>query len=367
MENRTLSETFTGTSIINSTVGEGDQMSRSEYIFFIAVRGVLNFIIQIVVTFLNISTIIVIFRNKTLQISSNALVVCFSIGHSFAGIVGILTLVCDHFVLTFAETWKLCCKTYIFLEGFQHVINYTSTMTISIERFYSIKFPLHAFQYNSFGRMFKVSIVILVISFLIILTMTLIGTFTGDVIYSPTACTTHYVFGQEGTFVYVAIFIVSSLIGLAMTGLIISLLIHRQWRQKINETIHHNTEYKITKMLCTGKRHWEKWELFCQRWQTAFLQTSKFRKGTTGWTELLDKIELYLRDFFSLYSGTNSWNCYQSIKINLSQLLGVFWDSISNAYLSTLGLLCKNFRKCDKGYQSRFYEMGSLLFSLVSF
>ena len=255
MESTTLSETLTSTSVNISTVVEEDEMTGSEYIFFVAVRGVLNFIIQVVVTFLNISTIVVIFKNKTLQISSNGLVVCFSIGHSFAVIVGILTLVCDHFVPTYSEAWKLCCKTYIFLEGYQHIINYTSTMAISIERFYGIKFPLHAFKYNSFGRMFKVAVVILLVSFLIILAMTLIGTFTGDVIDSPTACTTHYVFGEEGTFIYVAIFIISSVIGLTMTGLIISLLIHRQWTQNMNQTIHHNTEYRITKMLCTGKRH----------------------------------------------------------------------------------------------------------------
>ena len=233
-------------------------MSRSEYIFFVTVRGVLNFLIQLIVTFLNISAITVIFKNKVLQISSNALVVCFSIGHSFAIIVGILTLVCDHFIPTYEKTWTFCCKTYLFLEGFQHIINYTSTMAISIERFYSIKCPMHAFKSNSFGRMLKVSIIILLIAFLLIITMTLMGTFTGDVINSPTACTTHYVFGEEGTIIYVATFLICSVIGLVMTGLIISVLIHRQWKQKMNRTIHHNTEYRITKMLCTGKCHLEK-------------------------------------------------------------------------------------------------------------
>ena len=254
MENTTLHETFTVGNLNVSTVGEVDEMSRSEYIFFIAVRGVLHFVIQLIVTFLNISTIIVIFKNKSLQISSNALVVCFSIGHSLAAIVGILTLVCDHIIPTYTETWNICCKTYLFLEAFQHGVNYISIMAISIERFYSIKFPMHAFKSNSFGRMFKVTAVILLFSFLQILTMILIGTFTAEVAMdSSTACTTHYAFGEIGMFIYLAMFVISSLIGLTMTGLIISLLIHRQWTQKLNQTVHHNTEYRITKMLCTGK------------------------------------------------------------------------------------------------------------------
>ena len=253
MENTTLYVKFTVGSVINSTVGEVDEMSRSEYIFFIAVRGVLNFVIQLIVTFLNTSTIIVIFKNKSLQISSNALVVCFSIGHSFAAIVGILTLVCDHFIPTYTETWKICCKTYIFMEAFQHSVNYISIMAISIERFYSIKFPMHAFKSNSFGRMIKVAAVILLFSFLQILTVILIGTFTPAVVIdSSIACTNHYAFGEIGTYIGPAMFAISSLIGLTITGLIISLLIHRQWTQKLNQTIHHNTEYRITKMLCTG-------------------------------------------------------------------------------------------------------------------
>ena len=234
MENTTLSETFTVGSVINSTVGKGHEMSRSEYIFFIAVRGVLNFVIQVLVTFLNISTIIIIYKNKTLQISSNALVVCFSIGHSSAAVAGISTLVSDHFTPTESKTWKYFCKTYLSLVAFQHSVNCITIMAISIERFYSVKFPLHALKSNTFFRMLKVSVVILLVSFVQVVTIISIGFTTGYIADYPSACTGHYAFGDKGANAFIITFFISSLVGLTMTGMIIFLLIHRQWTQKMN-------------------------------------------------------------------------------------------------------------------------------------
>ena len=219
MEFVTLNETFTvSSSAINSTVGKVDEMSRSEYIFFVAVRGVLRLVIQLTVTFLNFSTIIVIYKNDCLQISSNALVVCFSIGHSFAAIAGILTAVNDNFLLEESKTWTIFCKTCLSIQGFQHSVNCICIMAISIERFYSIKFPIQAFNSNSFRRMMKISRVVLLVSFLQALTMTSIGFFKGYIADYPTACTGHYVFGDEGINLFMITFLVTSLIGLAMTG-----------------------------------------------------------------------------------------------------------------------------------------------------
>ena len=147
------------------------------------------------------------------------------------------------------------CKTYLSLVGFQHCVNRMTIMAISIERFYSIKFPLHAFKSNTFFKMMKFSMAILLISFLQVVTMISIGFSTGYIVDYPSACTGHYVFGDEGTNLFMITFVISSLIGFTMTGMIIFLLVHKQWTQNMNQTIHHNTEYRITKMLCTGKRH----------------------------------------------------------------------------------------------------------------
>ena len=255
MKNTTLYETITEGNVINSTDEEVDQMSRDEYIFFVAVRGVLYFVIQLTITFLNISTIIVIYKNRTLQISSNALVLCFSIGHSLAAIVGILTVVNDHLIPLKSEAWKCLCKTYLSLKAFQHSVNCISIMAISIERFYSIKFPMHAFKSNSFCRMMKFSTLILLISFLQVVIMTSIGFFTGYIADCPSPCTGEFVFGDEGITIFMITFLVSSLISLVMTGMIVSLLIHRQRTRKMSHTIHHSIEHRITKMLCTGMCH----------------------------------------------------------------------------------------------------------------
>ena len=144
-------------------------------------------------------------------------------------------------------------KTLLSLQGFQHGVNCITIMAISIERFYSIKFPMHAFKSNSFNRMIKFSILILLIAFLQVLTMTSIGFSTGYIADFPSPCTGHFVFGDEGMNLFMVTFFISSLIGITMTGMIIFLLVHRQWTRKMSQTIHHNIEFKITKMLCTGK------------------------------------------------------------------------------------------------------------------
>ena len=74
----------------NQTDGENAQ---TLFVFNVVVRGVLNCIVNFWATFLNVSSIIVICRNKNLQTTSNALVMSFSIGNSLSGVNGILTVV----------------------------------------------------------------------------------------------------------------------------------------------------------------------------------------------------------------------------------------------------------------------------------
>ena len=85
--------------------------------------------------------------------------------------------------------------------------------------------------------------------------MTLIGFFTGYIADCPSPCTGEFVFGEEGITIFMLTFLVSSLIGLVVTGMIVSLLIQSQRTRKMNHTIHHSIEYRITKMFCTGMCH----------------------------------------------------------------------------------------------------------------
>ena len=74
------------TSVINE---EDLMMTTSQFIFYVSVRGVLLTAVKVFVSFLNISTITVIYKYRVLQITSNALIVCFSVGHSLAIIGGV--------------------------------------------------------------------------------------------------------------------------------------------------------------------------------------------------------------------------------------------------------------------------------------
>ena len=73
MENSTVNPDYT-TSVLTE---DKSILTEKLFLFMIAIRGVLNFIVQFIATFLNVSTIIAISKYKDLQITSNALVVCF--------------------------------------------------------------------------------------------------------------------------------------------------------------------------------------------------------------------------------------------------------------------------------------------------
>ena len=77
-------------TLVTAHSQEKDNKNTSEFVFTLIVRGVKHYMVLLVSTFLNVSTMVVIYKNRSLQISSNALVISFSIGHSLAAFVGTL-------------------------------------------------------------------------------------------------------------------------------------------------------------------------------------------------------------------------------------------------------------------------------------
>ena len=143
-----------------------DSEIKSKLFFNIMVRGVLNCSINLLATFMNVSTIVAICKYKNLKTTSNALIVGFSLGNSLSGINGILTLVTAFGVNKLSNTWTLICSILGFFLLWQQFINIFSLMAISLERAYSVYFPLHSLKTNSFNKMIKVSIFIIVFTLL---------------------------------------------------------------------------------------------------------------------------------------------------------------------------------------------------------
>ena len=108
--------------------------TESGYIFRLVLRGVLNYIVQLIATFLNVTTIVAVFKYKNLQITSNALIVCFSIGHSLAFINGTLSFFTDFIVEYDTKTWRIACIVLGFFPSWQQYTNLISIVAISIER-----------------------------------------------------------------------------------------------------------------------------------------------------------------------------------------------------------------------------------------
>ena len=139
---------------------------KSKLLFNIMVRGVLNCSINLLATFLNVSTIVAICKYKNFKTTSNALIVGFSLGNSLSGINGVLTLVTAFGLNKLSNTWTLICSILGFFLLWQQFINIFSLMAISLERAYSVYFPLHSLKTNSFNKMIKVSIFIIVFTLL---------------------------------------------------------------------------------------------------------------------------------------------------------------------------------------------------------
>ena len=137
-----LSENTTNGSIIKnltSTNNEEDEpMTGYQFIFYVSVRGVLLSAVMVFVSFLNISTIAVIYKYRLLQITSNALIVCFSVGYSLAIITASVLLLSDYILHRNTPAWKINCVLLAFFTVYQHTNNYFTIAAISIERVYSI-------------------------------------------------------------------------------------------------------------------------------------------------------------------------------------------------------------------------------------
>ena len=131
-------------------------LTEKQYLFKVAVRGYLYYIIQVIATFFNVCTIVVISKYKALQITSNALVVCFSLGNSLAVINGNLTILSDFIIDMQSQTWKYVCTALNFFLLLQQFINVLTIMAISFERVYSIYFPIDSYRCNTFKKMTKV-------------------------------------------------------------------------------------------------------------------------------------------------------------------------------------------------------------------
>ena len=247
----------TNGSIVNnrtSTFNEEDLiMTPSQFIFYVSVRGVLLSAVKVFVSFLNISTIAVIYKYRVLQVTSNALIVCFSVGHSLAIIGAINLLLSDYVLHRDALAWKINCVSYAYLTVFQHGNNVLSIAAISIERVYSIYFPLHAYKFNSFGKMKKLTIVVLSIAFAGSIIEILLGFFDGN-LNDTFMCSVFLVVGRQGWLYGLVITCISSVICISMSLLIVGKLIYRNRDRNFDTTGGPtNTEYKITKMLITGK------------------------------------------------------------------------------------------------------------------
>ena len=224
------------------------------FFFKIAIRGVLNFIVQFIATFLNASTIVAISKYKDLQVTANALVVCFSIGNSLAVVNGTLAIATDFVLEINSEVWRAVCTVLGFFLLFQQFNNILSITAISFERMYTIFFPFHSYKHNSFEKMAKVSIFILVISFVVVSTSISVGFIIGNFNSPQRYCGyTAAVGATMMRYVVPMLFFIFSTLSFLATGLITAkLILLERKRSTANASTTNVSEYKITKMLVTG-------------------------------------------------------------------------------------------------------------------
>ena len=251
MENSTVGLNY-NTSVLTE---DKHVLTEKLYLFKIAVRGVLNSIVQLIASFLNVSTITAIYRYKDLQVTSNALVVCFSIGNSLAFINGTLAVATDFVLEVNNETWKIVCTVLGFFLLFQQFNNVLSITAISFKRMYSIFFPLHSYKHNTFEKMTKVSIFVLVLTFLIVSISISLGFVIGNFNDLPMHCGYTAAVGRTmmRQVVTMLFFIFSSLSLLATAFISVKLILIKRKRSTTNVSATNVSEYKITKMLVTGE------------------------------------------------------------------------------------------------------------------
>ena len=257
MENITEMWKQNGVTVSSETstvTGRTDALTYSQYIFYISIRGVLHYTIQVVTTILNISTAIAIKRTKKLHVASNALFISLSLGHCLAGVSGTLSLATDFFLDNDGNSWKIGCTIRIYLVTLQNFIDQISIVAINIERAYSTYFPFQARKYFSFKLMQYVGIFIWVYSLIHVSTITALG-FVKENFKYRAFCIFLTVFGRTvSTYGEILPFGIFSIVSLFMTCLLMVKLIRLKRKQKCSSSnVSSQREYKITKMLVTGK------------------------------------------------------------------------------------------------------------------
>ena len=154
--------------------------TRLQVLFVLVVRGVLFFVCNLASTILNVSTIITIYKNKTLQVTSNGLIIGFSVGHSFAVATAVSSLFTDFILDNDTHEWKVTCIVSMVFLVWPQVNNMLCVMAIGIERVYRLYFPLHAYHTNSFSTMIKISAFVGVVSALLVPCVTLFGIYNDN-------------------------------------------------------------------------------------------------------------------------------------------------------------------------------------------
>ena len=229
--------------------------SNSKWLFTVMVRGILNCSVNLLATFLNVSTIVVICKYKNLKTTSNALIIGFSIGNSLSGINGILTLITTFGPNKLSHTWTVICSMLGFFLLWQQFINIFSLMSISLERAYSVYFPLHSLKTNSFNKMTKVSTFIIIFTLLKSASEVWLGFEFGNNFRRRHLCLIRTLVGSGYSYyTVIGVFVICSTISLTMTLAIICKVIHvHRRRSTITTTRSTNMEYKVIKMSIMGR------------------------------------------------------------------------------------------------------------------
>ena len=140
----------------------------------------------------------------------------------------------------------------LFFSVYQIVNNFFTITAISIERVYSIYYPLHSYKFSSFGRMTKVTVSILGVSFVETIIQITIG-FLADDKRDSSMCTGYLIMGTYGIIFGMVIYSICSIVCLSMSLLIVVKLIQRKRGQDLRSNNQpNNAEYKSTKMFITG-------------------------------------------------------------------------------------------------------------------
>ena len=180
--------------------------TRLQVLFVLVVRGVLFLVCNLASTILNVSTIITIYKNKTLQVTSNGLIIGFSVGHSVAVATAVSSLFTDFILDNDTHQWKVTCIVSMVFLVWPKVNNMLCVMAIGIERVYRLYFPLHAYHTNSFSTMIKISAFIVVVSALLVPCVTLFGIYN-DNFTDTSLCIGTTAFGTAGKDVLVTDFL----------------------------------------------------------------------------------------------------------------------------------------------------------------